>query len=135
LTGTSQDVEADIARLTADQPAAIKAVVAALREAIKTEYPAVLERVDFGNKLIAYGASMKMRDLMFAIIAHREHVNLQLADGAHLSDPTGIVEGTGKRIRHVKIRSAETAGLAAVRDLIRAEVAHHTAANESPEHR
>ena len=26
---------------------------------------------------------------------------LQLADGALLTDPAGIVEGTGKRIRHV----------------------------------
>lgn len=27
--------------------------------------------------------------------------------GAHLPDPAGLLEGTGKNMRHVKIRSAE----------------------------
>jgi hypothetical protein len=129
LTGPDADVEADVARLTADHPAAIKAIEEALRAVIKREYPDVLERVDFGNKLIAYGPSMRMRDLTFAIIAHREHVNLQLADGVELPDPTGIVEGTGKRIRHVKVRSVAAAGSSAVRELIRAEVAVRRAAS------
>jgi hypothetical protein len=130
LTDPGADVEADIARLTAHHPAAIKAVEEALRTAIKTEYPQVLERVDFGNKLIAYGASMRMRDLLFAVAAYSKHVNLQLADGAFLPDPTGIVEGTGKRIRHVKVRSVGMAASAPVRDLIRAQVAFHKAANQ-----
>jgi hypothetical protein len=59
---------------------------------------------------------------LFAVIAHREHVNLQLADGVDLPDPTGVVEGTGKRIRHVKIRTLESANSSAVRDLIRAQL-------------
>jgi hypothetical protein len=126
---TSQvDVEADIARLTAEHTPDIRAIEDALRRAIMAEFPDVLERVDFGNKLIAYGRSMKMRELAFAIIAHREHVNLQLADGVDLPDPTGIVEGTGKRIRHVKVRSVDAAQSAAVRDLIRAEIAIRTEA-------
>lgn len=129
MTGTDPDTEADVARLTADHPVAIKVVEEALRATIKAECPAILERIDFGNRLIAYGASLQMRDLMFAIIAHRQHVNLQLADGAHLPDPSGIVEGTGKRIRHVKVRSVEAAGSAAIRDLIRAEVAVRQAAS------
>lgn len=121
------DVEADVARLTADHPAPIRAIEEALRSTIKAEFPEVLERVDFGNKLIAYGRTMRMRDLLFAVIAHREHVNLQLADGVDLPDPTGIVEGTGKRIRHVKVRSVEAASSGPVRDLIRAQVAVRSA--------
>ncbi len=50
-----------------------------------------------------------MRDLLFAIIPHKSCVNLQLADGAELPDPDGRIEGTGKRIRHVKVRSVEDA--------------------------
>ena len=115
-------VEGDIARLTADHPAPIRAIEDALRVTIRSEFPEVDEQVDFGNKLIAYGRSMKMRDLLFAVIAHREHVNLQLADGVDLPDPTGVVEGTGKRIRHVKIRTLESANSSAVRDLIRAQL-------------
>jgi hypothetical protein len=117
------DVEGDVERLTADHPPAIRAIESSLRAVLHDEAPGTQERVDFGNRLIAVGWSMAMRDLLFAIIAHREHVNLQLADGAALPDPDGLVEGTGKRIRHVKIRSTEAATSPAVRALIRAQLA------------
>ena len=50
-----------------------------------------------------------MRDFSFAIIPHKAHVNLQLADGVDLPNPDGHIEGTGKRVRHVKVRSVEDA--------------------------
>jgi len=115
-------LEADVARLIADHPPELQAIEQALRAAIRAAAPASVESVDFGNKLIAVGWSMKMRDLLFAIIGHKAHVNLQLADGAHLPDPAGIVEGTGKNIRHVKVRSVEQANGPAVAALIRAQV-------------
>ena len=116
-------LEADVDRLLAGHPAAIQEIERALRETIRAEIPDAVERVDFGNKLIAFGRSMKMRGLLFAIIAHAAHVNLQLADGAELPDPDGLIEGTGKRIRHVKIRSVETASSAPVLGIIRAQLA------------
>ena len=72
--------------------------------------------------LLAFGRSMKMRDLLFAIIPHAGWVNLQLADGAVLPNPDGLIEGTGKRIRHIKVREAAAARSAAVRNAIRAEL-------------
>jgi hypothetical protein len=68
-----------------------------------------------------------MRDLFFAIIPHTAHVNLQLADGVDLPDPDGLIEGTGKRIRHVKVRSVEVAGSPAVLAVIVAQLAHRRA--------
>jgi hypothetical protein len=116
-------LEADVDRLLADHSVELQAIERALRSTIRAAFPDAVERVDFGNRLIAFGRSMKMRGLLFAIIAHQEHVNLQLADGAVLPDPTGIVEGTGKRIRHVKIRSVEGASAAPVIALIEAQLA------------
>jgi hypothetical protein len=115
-------IEADVDRLLAGHTPEIQAAARALRGAIRTELPDVHEQVDFGNKLIAFGFSMKMRDLLFAVIPHTAHVNLQLADGIDLADPTGIVEGTGKRIRHVKVRSVDDAGRADVLALVRAQI-------------
>jgi hypothetical protein len=66
---------------------------------------------------------MKTRDLVFAIIPHSAHVNLQLVDGVDLPDPDGLIEGTGKRIRHVKVRSVEAAASPAVRAIVNAQVA------------
>ena len=116
-------VEADVERLLAEHSAELQAIERALRVTIRSAFPAAVEQVDFGNKLIAFGRSMKMRGLLFAIIAHQSWVNLQLADGAELADPEGLVEGTGKRIRHVKIRSVEAASSAALVALIEAQLA------------
>ena len=117
------DLEAEIERLLAGSSTEIAAIARALRAAIEAELADVVVSVDFGNRLIAFGRSMRMKDLLFAVIPHSAHVNLQLADGVDLADPTGIVEGTGKRIRHVKVRSVEAAGSPPVRDLIRAQLA------------
>jgi hypothetical protein len=68
---------------------------------------------------------MRMRDLLFALIPHAGWVNLQLADGAVLPNVDGLVEGTGKRIRHVKVRTEDAARDPRVRALIRAELEVH----------
>jgi hypothetical protein len=116
-------LEADVDRLLAEHPPEQQAIEQALRATIRRELPAAVEQVDFGNKLIAFGRSMKMRGLLFAIIAHTSWVNLQLADGADLPDPGGLIDGTGKRIRHVKIRSVADASSALVVAIIRAQLA------------
>jgi hypothetical protein len=120
---TSADVEADVDRLLAEYPPEQQAIERALRTSIRREFPGAIEQVDFADKLIAFGRSMKIRGLLFAIIAHTSWVNLQLADGADLPNAGGLIEGTGKRIRHVKIRSVGDASSPAVVEIIRAQLA------------
>jgi hypothetical protein len=117
------EVDRDVERLLAGHPPALQAIERALRTTIRAAFPEAIEQVDFANKLIAFGRSMKLRGLLFAIIAHKAHVNLQLADGADMPDPDGLIEGTGKRIRHVKIRTVEAASSAPVLAIIEAQLA------------
>jgi len=119
---TDEPLEAQIDRLLEPHTAVVAETTRALRSTILDAAPDSVEAVDFGNKLIAYGSSMKMRDLTFAIIPHSAHVNLQLADGADLLNPHGLIEGTGKRIRHVKVRSVEAARSPAVQSVIEAQL-------------
>ena len=93
-----------------------------LEEVIRTELPDVMVQYDPGNGLLAFGRSMKMRDLLFALIPHAGWVNLQLADGALLPNPDGLIEGTGKRIRHIKVATAEKARSNPVRNAVRAQL-------------
>src|SRR5436853_3877962 len=116
-------VDADVDRLLGDHPEELQAIERALRATIRAEFPDAVEQVDFGNKVIAFGRSMRIRGLLFGIIAHRTWVNLQLADGAGLPDPDGVIEGTGKRIRHIKIRSVEAARSTPVVAAIRGQLA------------
>lgn len=121
--GSTGPTETDLDTLLANHTPAVKETARALRQVLAAAFPEAVEQVDFGNKLLAVGKSMAMRDLTFAIIPHSAHVNLQLPDGVELPDPTGLVEGTGKRIRHVKVRSVEAAGSPALRAIIDAQVA------------
>lgn len=44
---------------------------------------------------------------IFSVIAHAKHCNLQIWSGARLADQyLGRIEGTGKQLRHVKVKSA-----------------------------
>jgi hypothetical protein len=52
--------------------------------------------------------------------AFRAHVNIGYFYGAALHDPAGLLQGTGKRMRHVKLRWGEPVNTAALNELITA---------------
>jgi hypothetical protein len=52
--------------------------------------------------------------------AFRAHVNVGFFFGAMLDDPAGLLEGTGKRMRHVKLRWAQHVNAVALSELIAA---------------
>lgn len=52
--------------------------------------------------------------------AFRAHVNVGFFYGATLDDPARLLEGAGKRMRHVKLRWGEPVDVAALNELIAA---------------
>ncbi len=48
----------------------------------------------------------------------KEHVNVGFFYGAVLDDPAGLLEGSGKRMRHVKLKPGRALDAAALSDLI-----------------
>ena len=50
--------------------------------------------------------------------AFRDHVNVGFFLGAFLKDPARLLEGTGKRMRHVKLRPGQEVDAAALSNLI-----------------
>jgi hypothetical protein len=53
----------------------------------------------------------------------RAHVNVGFFLGAELPDPAGLLQGSGRRMRHVKLRPGEAFDGAALRALIEAAYA------------
>lgn len=103
--------------------AEVAAIAMELRSTVLNGLPGAVERFDPGNGLLAIGTGRAMRELLFAIIPHSAHVNLQLVDGVDLPNPDGRIEGSGKRVRHVKARSVEDARAPWMRAAIDAQVA------------
>lgn len=58
------------------------------------------------------------RDIRGYVNSFKSHVNVGFFNGAVLEDPTGLLEGSGKRMRHVKLKPGSEPNAAALRDLI-----------------
>ncbi|MBS0361997.1 MAG: DUF1801 domain-containing protein [Proteobacteria bacterium] len=62
-----------------------------------------------------------VEDAAYAYVsAHAAYVNLGFYFGAELPDPAGLLEGAGKRMRHVKVRWGKPLDEAALNALIAA---------------
>jgi hypothetical protein len=103
---------------------AVADIARALRLTVLEAFPDAVETFDPADGLLAIGTGRSMRAFSFAIIPHKAHVNLQLADGVDLPNPDGRIEGTGKRVRHVKARSVEDARAPWMRAAIAAQLAY-----------
>jgi hypothetical protein len=107
-------VEELFARAAPDlQPVAWKA-----RDVILAVLSDPVEVVRAGNNAVYYGGTAVYREAMVYIMPHSKHVNLGFFKGAHLDDPDGLLEGTGKGLRHVKLRNKEGVDTPAIRALI-----------------
>ena len=86
--------------------------------------PQAVETVRLGDNAATYGVGpKKMTDGYAYIMPLRGYVNLGFYQGALLQDPAQLLEGTGKRLRHVKIRSTTEVGRPALRALLTAALA------------
>ena len=95
-----------------------------LRAVIRAVDPGTVETVRLGDNAATYGVGpKKMTDGYAYIMPMRDYVNLGFYQGALLADPKGALEGTGKQLRHVKIRSLADADRTAVRALVAAAFA------------
>ena len=113
-------------QVTADD---LRPIVRALREAIFDVHPEACEVVRLGDRAATYGVGpRKMIDGYAYILPNRAWVNLGFYQGVSLPDPERLLEGTGAKMRHVKIRALEDASQADVRALVEAALAERTAA-------
>ncbi len=123
--------DADLATLLEPQSPQIRDIFGALRALAREVMPDAQEQVDLPDRVLAWGfgppGGVRMSGFAVGLIPHAAHVNVQLADGALLPDPAGIVEGTGKRIRHVKCRSLDDVARPALRALLAEQAARRRA--------
>ena len=87
-------------------------LAAALRICVRERAPHLSEALAWGFPCYAGN------ERVFSIIAHKGHVNLQLWNGARLAPAHLRVAGTGKQLRHVKLKALDEldAGLDAIID-------------------
>lgn len=104
----------------------VAAIARAARRLVLDVLPDAREMLDRPDGLVAYATGPRpMKDFWAAVVPHTRYVNLQLANGALVEDPAGIVEGTGKRIRHVKLHTVDDVDRPILRSLLDVSLATH----------
>ena len=68
---------------------------------------------------IGFGASDKASDVVFSIAVFPRWVSLFFFEGVHLTDPSGILKGSGRQVRHIVLKSEDDLDLPAVRALMK----------------
>ena len=110
------------AEVLGEVPDRHRPAVDALRTVIAAHAPSLVESVKWGN--LTYHAADRPAANVAAILVHKDHVNLQLWGGVELGDPAGLLEGTGKAMRHVKVTTVDDIDRDAVGALLERAVQH-----------
>lgn len=97
----------------------LRPIASALREMVFKVDPNAFETVRLGDRAATYGVGpRKMIDGYAYVLPYKKWVNLGFYQGVELADPEGLLEGTGAKMRHVKVRSPGDVTRSAVRALV-----------------
>jgi hypothetical protein len=100
-----------------------KKLAIAIRKLISQVYPKVFEVPWPRLKVIGYGIGPKKSTEHFCYIGlFDQHVNLGLNYGLALPDPDKLLEGSGKKFRHVKIETLEDVKYPGLKKLLQAAI-------------
>ena len=96
-----------------------------LRKLVEEVLPDVVEVPWPKLRVASYGVGPKKKSEHFCYIsAQKDDVNLGFYYGAELPDPDKLLRGTGKLLRHVKIREAKAIRSRALRRLLQVASRH-----------
>jgi len=112
-----------------DSSPEVQAISRHLRQLIIDIFPEVIEVPWPKQRIAGYGVGPKKMSEHFCYIGiQNNRVNLGFFYGADLSGQEGLLEGTGKKLRHVKVKSMEQAEHASVRELIELSIQERVSA-------
>lgn len=99
----------------------VQKLALALRALVLDEMAPCHENIYDAYSAVAmgYGPTERLSDGVFHIAVYTKGVNLGFNQGATLPDPDGILEGTGKQIRHIKIRTPSDLARPEIRAYVR----------------
>ncbi|MFQ5512652.1 MAG: DUF1801 domain-containing protein [Candidatus Krumholzibacteriia bacterium] len=91
--------EKEITELLSGSTPEVRSLVGTLRKIVAEAVPAATETVKRGWRTITY----EDEGIVCYIAPLRKHVDLGFYEGVRLRDPEKLLEGRGKKLRHIKI--------------------------------
>jgi hypothetical protein len=109
--------------LLASTNESLRPVMQRIRTIILEILPNASEVVRLGDGAATYGLGpRKMIEGVVYLAPIKGWINLGFYQGALLPDPQGLLEGTGKKLRHVKLHNLDACERPGLRQLIRSAV-------------
>ncbi len=103
----------------------MREIATALRQLMAKVMPGVTEVAWPKQGTIGYGVGPKKMSEHFCYIGlYARHVNLGFFYGADLDDPEGLLGGTGKALRHIKLTDAAAVDQPGIRRLVEQASTH-----------
>jgi hypothetical protein len=103
--------------------AEVRRIAQTARRLIRKEVPKIEEQVDRPARIIGYGFGPRYDDSICVLMPTKVGVNVGFYRAVELPDPNGILQGTGKLHRHVKLKSTADVESPALRAMLRAALA------------
>jgi hypothetical protein len=97
-------MEETVEELFPSTPDGLRAILAQIRGMVRDALPDATEI--FYHGALGYGPTASGFDRILYITPQNGYINLGFFYGIDVSDPLGLLEGTGKRMRHTKVKSA-----------------------------
>ena len=96
------------------------------RLALRHRMPTAVELVydNFHALVMAFGSSERPSDCIVSLAVYPGHVTLNFYYGAALTDPDGILSGSGDQNRFIRLENAEMLARAPIESLIASAIAH-----------
>lgn len=117
----------EIDRLLQSCEPAVRDLTRRACEVVLAVFPDAVVTVDDQNTrfgpTVGFGTTSGYKGLCFTVSPQLTHVTLGIAQGAYLADPSGLMEGTGKVHRHVKLRQSEDLNRPELRQIMAAAMA------------
>jgi hypothetical protein len=125
--GENGAAAADVRKLLEGYPPEVRELTLRARELVRELAPAAAEEIDWSARMLGYTfIPGTYKGLILAISPQKRYVNVIFSTGVELLeeglDDQGVLEGTDKKARHVKVRSAEILNDPTIRRLVEAAV-------------
>jgi len=114
---------AEVGSFLSSYPPHVQAIALSLRSLVLSTAPDALEQVDLPARMLAYGFKNTYKDMICVIMPLKHAANLGFPRGSTLPDPQNLLQGTGKRARHIKIASLDEIDVQALLALLQASIA------------
>jgi len=115
----SENVEMKLMEMLSNRPRSVSETALELRRLISKLAPGsseLLYQTYAVSNVFTYTG--KLGQAFLHVATYAKHVNLGFNQGSKISDPEGLLHGTGKLIRHIRIEQIEDAKDKKVRRLI-----------------